>query len=52
MDRRSAGNLVVLLVIATGISLFILNKAEQAIAEIRALNDTPVFLERRSMGNE
>jgi len=49
LNKRSALNFVVFVAFALGMTIFILNKAEQAIEEIKRLNDAPVYLGQRSL---
>ena len=46
-DQRSLLNFAVLIIVATATTLFILEKAEGAIAEIRELQSTPVYLGKK-----
>lgn len=43
-DRRSLLNFGVLIIVAMATTIFVLNKANEAIAEIDGLNDSAVYL--------
>ena len=47
-ERRSLVNFVVLIVVAVGITIFLLQKAREAIAEIEHLQDMSVFVARQA----
>ena len=48
-DQRSLLNFAVLIIVAVGTAVFVLNKAHEAIAEINTLNNTPAFLGHREL---
>ena len=49
---RSGFNFVVFLIVAIGMTVFVLNKAKEAIAEIQRLSETPAMQIRRNLEQE
>ena len=51
-DRRSLLNFAVLIVVASTTAVFVVNKANEAIAEIHTLQSTPAYLGRKALAAE
>ena len=47
-ERRSLVNFALLIVVAVGTTIFLLQKAREAIAEIERLQDTSAFVARQA----
>lgn len=47
LERRSLLNFAILIVVAAATTVFVLNSARKAVAQIDALNDTPIYIARR-----
>lgn len=43
-DRRSLLNFAILIIVAAATTVFLLNQAQKAIAEIEALQNSPAYL--------
>lgn len=46
-EQRSLLNFAILIVVAAATTVFVLNSARKAVAQIDALNDTPIYIARR-----
>ncbi len=46
VSRRSSLHFTIFVIIAVGMTLFTLNEAQKAIAEIEKLRDAPIFLRK------
>ena len=51
-DKRSMLNFVVLIVVAIGATIFVLKKADQAVAEATAIANAPIYIAEREIHRE
>lgn len=48
-DKRSVINFIILLIFSTVTALFLTNKANEAVAEIKKIEEMPIFLGKKNI---